>query len=260
MIDHNRYLKTALAAVSQGGKLFQKFFGRPGKVEIKNADPRNLVTAIDRKIEKLIRSRLTKDFPKHKIIGEELANDQISPGDLVWYIDPIDGTANFIHGFPFCCISLALWDNHGPVAAVVYNPVLGKTYRAARGQGAYCNKKRLRVSKQQNLVQTFGGYGWGRNIANAGRHFPVLVKDFNKIRTLGSTAMEIALVAESVYDFHLQAEVNIWDFAASILLLQEAGGRATDWEGGPITPQTKRIIASNGKTHQALLRIVKKLA
>jgi len=260
MIKTDAYLKTALVAAAEGGKLFEKYFGNPGKVEMKFHDPRNLVTEIDRKIERLIRQRIIKKFPDHRIVGEELESSKPSKQVLVWYIDPIDGTANFIRGFPFCCVSLALWDKNGPLVGVVHNPALKQTFWAARKLGAFCNGKRMKVSKENRLAKAFGGYGWGRNIQNAGKHFPELVKDLNKIRTLGTTALEVVMVAKGVYDFHLQAEVNIWDFAAAALILEEAGGKITDWHGKNITPQTKKLIASNGKTHKQLVNIVNKLA
>jgi myo-inositol-1(or 4)-monophosphatase len=259
MNDIDRYQKVANSAAKEAGVVFKKYFGNPGKVEYKRGNPRDLVTKIDRQIETLIRKKIGKNFPAHKIVGEEFANGKTFPDDFVWYIDPIDGTSNFIHGFPFCCTSIALWDKNGPLIAVLYNPVLDMQFTAARGRGAFLNGKKIKVNGQTDMACAFGGYGWGRNIGNASKHFPKLVKDLNKIRTIGTTALEVCLVAKGVYSFHIQAEVKIWDFAAAILILQEAGGKVTDWQGRPLTANSTNLVASNGKMQGKLLAAIKKI-
>jgi len=257
--NNKTYLRIALNSAKESGKTFKKYFGNAGKVSMKGGDPRDLVTKVDKKIEQSIRKSIIKNFPSHRIVGEEFASHK-NTNDLVWYIDPVDGTANFIHGFAFCCISIALWDKKGPLVGVIHNPVMEHTFWAVRGGGAFFNGKRIRVSKEDNLSKAYGGYGWGRNIANASKHFPEIVKDLNKLRTLGTTAMEVALVAKGVYDFHIQAEVKIWDFAAAILILKEAGGKITDWLGKPVTAHTMKLVATNGKNHKKLIETVNKLA
>ena len=256
-MNNEQYLRVAIKAAKKAGPIFKKYFGNAGQVETKGGNHRNLVTKVDRKIELLIRKKISTKFPTHKIVGEEFKNELFSKHDLVWFVDPIDGTANFIYGFPFCCISIALWNKDGPVIGVVFNPILDEIYWATKNNGAYLNGKRISISKETDISRAYGGYGWGRKVAVAQKYFPRLVKNLNKIRAIGTTASEVALVAKGVYDFHIQAEIKIWDFAAAALILTEAGGKITDWEGNPISVKTKKLAASNGKIHKELLKVIR---
>lgn len=256
----DEYLKVAIDAALQAGKIFKQYFGHPKTVAFKNGNRRDFVTEIDRRIETQIRAKLGKKFPTHKIIGEEYGTDALSEHDLIWIIDPIDGTTNFIQGLPICCISIALWDEQGPLVAVVYNPILNYLFNAKRGKGAFLNNKRIHIPKYKEIKDCFGGYGWGRDVKKAAKNFPQLVKKLNKVRTLGSSTMELAFVAAGIYDFHIQAKINAWDFAASILLIKEAGGMVTDWHGKTVDINTTNLIASNHKIHKQLLSAVKKLS
>lgn len=258
MNQPNEYLKTAIQAAKQSGEIFKKNFGKPKNVSMKNNDPRDLVTEIDKKIESQIRASLLKKFPGHKIIGEEFGSQELKKNDLVWIIDPIDGTTNYIHGVPICCISIGLWDSRGPLAAVVYNPVTNYLFSAAKGRGAFLNNKKIRVSQKPQLRQAFGGFGWGRNIHKAQVNFPKLVNLLHKIRTLGSSTFELCFVAMGVFDFHIQSEINIWDFAAAALIIKQAGGKITEQSGKTISLTSKSVIASNGKLHKELLDEFKK--
>jgi myo-inositol-1(or 4)-monophosphatase len=252
-MDNKRYLKVAVLAARQVAPIFVKFFGQAGKVEKKDGNPRDLVTQIDRKIETQIRKIIAKNFPEHKIIGEEFNKDEVNSADLVWIIDPIDGTTNFIHGIPIACISIALWNCNEPLAAVVYNPISGQMLTAVKGGGAFLNNRKIFVSQQKDLLMAFGGFGWGRDLEKAAEEFPKMVKKFNKIRTLGSTAWEICLIAMGGFDFLIQYRSKVWDFAAAMLILQEAGGIITDVAGKPIGLQSNSVIASNKELHKIIL-------
>jgi len=253
------YLKVAVSAAKQSGKIFKQSFGKPKNVSIKNGNPRDLVTEIDKAIETQIRKNILKHFPFHKIIGEEFGGQELKKNDLVWIIDPVDGTTNYIQGLPFCCISIGLWDKQGPLLGVIYNPVLNQLFSAVRGKGAFLNGKKITVSPKKDLKQAFGAYGWGRGIKQAAKTFPKLVKILYKIRTTGSAALDLCYVAAGIFDFHIQAEINVWDFAAGTIILTEAGGKMTDWRGGKIGFATKNYLASNNNFHQALFDIFKKL-
>ena len=253
MNSDQKYLEAAVSAAAAAGKIFKQNFGRPKSVTMKNNDPRDLVTEIDKKIETQIRKTLLKKFPGHKFIGEEFGLSELTKNDLVWIIDHIDGTTNYIHGVPICCISLALWDSRGPVVATVYNPVAGYLFSAAKNRGAFLNGKKIRVSKEPRLRHAFGGFGWGRNIHKAQVNFPKLVNLLHKIRTLGSSTSELCFVAMGVFDFHIQSEINIWDFAAAALIIKEAGGKITEQNGKAISLTSKSVIASNGKIHKGLI-------
>ncbi len=253
-MNNEKYLKVAILAAKNSGKIFKKYFGKPKDIQMKNGDPRNLVTEIDKKIETQIRKLILKNFPAHKIIGEEFGSHKLKKDDLVWIIDPIDGTINFIQGLPLGCISIALWDKNGPVVGVIYNPVLNYLFSSLKGHGAFLNGKKIKVSNKQH----YGGFGWGRRPKKAAKIFPVIVHQLPKIRALGSCTLEFAFVAAGIFDFHVQAEINVWDFAAATLLVEEAGGRITDWKGRKISMSTTHVVAGNKQVHQKLVRTLKK--
>ncbi len=256
----DQYLTVALKAAREGGKTFRQNFGKPKHIKSKGGNPRDLVTEVDVRIEKLIRRRILQHFPTHKIIGEEGGWDKsIKDQDWFWIIDPIDGTTNFIQGLPLCCISIALWDNQGPLVGVVYNPATAVTYHAVRGRGAYKNAQKIKASSVVALEQSYGGVGWGRNTKSAATILPVFVTKMKKTRTLGSSAWETCLVADGTYDYFIQASVNIWDVGAAGLVVTEAGGKATTWDGQPFTLESKNLLASGSGLHKKLLTEVQKL-
>ncbi len=259
MAQDELYLKTAVAFVKKTAPLFKKYFGCPQTVSIKHGDPHDLVTEVDRRIETEFRKFILNKFPTHKIIGEEFGVAKIEKNDMVWIIDPIDGTTNYIQGLPFACISVALWDAKGPLVGVVYNPILNELYTAQRGKGAFLNGKPLRVSKISKLGTAYGGFGWGRDIAIAIKSFPVVISNTKKIRTLGSSTLEICLVAKGVYDFLIQKRINVWDYAAAVLVLTEAGGKTSETKGQKLNIHSASILATNGKIHNEILQIIKKL-
>lgn len=257
----NQYLQTATAAAKEAGKIFKANFGKPKIVSLKGGNPRDLVTEIDKQLERLIKSRIHKKFPDHNIVGEESGlSDFKKHNGYTWFIDPIDGTTNYIQGLPLCCISISLWDSRGPLVSAIYNPILDYLFTASRGQGAFLNGKKIHVSQKRQLINAFGGFGWGRDIGKASKNFPLLIKVLNKIRTLGSSTLELCYVACGVYDFHVQAHLKIWDFAAAVLVITEAGGRATDWQGRRPTAETVNLIGSNSMLHRPLLQKTKKLS
>jgi myo-inositol-1(or 4)-monophosphatase len=253
----DKYLKVAVSAAKQAGKIFTRYFGKPKLVKKKNRDPRNLVTEIDFKIERLIKHHLHRAFPKHWIMGEELGwRDKLAHGDFRWYIDPIDGTSNYIQGLPLCCISIALWDKKGPLVGVIYNPILEELYTAVRGQGAFLNGKKLKVSGTAKMAEAFGCIGWVER-ENGVKLFAKIIRVCRKVRGLATSALQTCLVGSGVLDFYVTRDLHIWDFAAAVLVVKEAGGKVTDFSGQPVSSQSKGILVSNGKLHRQLRIIVK---
>ncbi len=253
------YLKVAVAAANQSAKLFKTNFGNAGLVELKNNNPGDLVTNVDKKIEKLIRSIVKKNFPAHKIIGEEFEKDIVDKNDFVWVIDPIDGTTNYVYGIPFCCISIGLWDNKGPLVAVVNNPILKQVYTAVRGQGIKLNGKKTQVGNGATIKTAIGTVGWGK-VRNEGQIiFSELIKDCFKIRVFASGTWQICMVASGNSDFYASMQENAWDFGAAVLMVTEAGGKVTDLKGRDINLKTRNLIASNGKVHDELVGRLKNL-
>lgn len=233
-----------------------KNFGNVKKISRKNNNPRDLVTEIDLKLESIIRKTLRSKSPECKIIGEEFAKDKIEKNELVWIIDPIDGTTNYIHGLPFCCISLALWQGNTPIIAFVRSPLLNLSFEATSKTRSLLNNKPIHVSRESKIIQSFGGYGWGRDIKVAGDTFPKMVGKLNKIRSLGSSTLDLCFVAKGTYDFHLQQFLCLWDFAASCLIVKQAGGKTTNLKGKPLNLKSQSVLASNGKIHSELLQIL----
>lgn len=255
-MNNQKYLRVAIQAAKQAAPIFFKYFGRAGKTKIKNGNPQDLVTKIDLKIEKLIRQIINRNFPGSQIIGEEFGGPQIEPSDVVWLIDPIDGTTNYIQGIPITCVSIGVWDKHGPLLGVVFNPILNQMYTALRGQGARLNNKIIGVSKVKKLSSAIGGIGWltpkkGIQIFNN------TINDCRKLRILASSAWQTCMVASGHLDFYATADVNIWDVGAATIILREAGGKYSDFQNKNLKLNLKKIIASNGKIHKALLKTIK---
>jgi myo-inositol-1(or 4)-monophosphatase len=261
MQKNDQYLKVALNAAKKAGVIFKKNFGKPKEVEEKGGNYRNLVTATDKNIERLIKKEIHSAFPEHKILGEEfgwLASKQ--QNGFSWLIDPIDGTTNFIQGIPLCGISIALWDKNGPLVGVFFNPITNQLFSAARGKGAFLNGRRIHISKTAKLKQALGGVGWSKSISLGKKLFFTLLPVARKSRALGSTALQLCLVAQGAYDYYVVGDMQIWDIAAGLLIITEAGGLTTDWKGRVPGIKTANIIASNGKIHKELLNRIKNLS
>lgn len=251
--DPRTFLEVALEAVRKAEPIFRKSFGKPtGVVEKIQGKYRSPVTDADKEIETIITSLLIKHFPDHSIAGEEFpARGSNNP--YTWYIDPIDGTINYIRGLPGASISLGLWEDETPLVGVVSDPMSSDIYSAVRGDGAFKNGvRRLSVSSVSELAQGIGGVG--RFSALAGN--PALQRVAGKIyrgRQYGGSALELCWITEKKLDLLVSERIKIYDVAASMLILTEAGGKATDWEGKPFTQAATQFAASNGKIHDELL-------
>lgn len=253
----DKYLKIAIKAAKQSGKIFVRHFGKIKDYKQKNNDPRNLVTAIDLKIEKNIKAFIHRHFPDHQLMGEEFGwQSSAKKTGFKWYIDPIDGTSNYIQGLPLACISIALWDEFGPLVAVVYNPLLKQTYTAQRGKGAYLNGKKIKVSKVKSFSGAFGSIGWVER-SNGVKLFAKIIRVCRKVRGLATSALQTCMVGNGILDFYVTRDLHIWDFAAAILIVKEAGGQVTDFQGRSLTENSSGIVASNGKFHNEILKTIK---
>ncbi|MBI5400844.1 MAG: inositol monophosphatase [Candidatus Yonathbacteria bacterium] len=255
--DLQHFLTVALEAVKKARPIFRRSFGAaPGVVEKRQGAYKSPVTDIDKKIETTITAILTKHFPDHSISGEEFpAQKKQSP--YTWYIDPIDGTINYIRGLPAATISVGLWEEEAPLIGVVFDPVSGDTYSAMRGEGALKNgRHKLAVSSASTLAQGTGGVGRFSALADN----PALQRVAHKIyrgRQYGGSALELCYIAEGKLDLLVSERIKIYDVAAGMLVLTEAGGNATDWEGKPFVSTSTQFAASNGHIHSELLRELK---
>ena len=244
-------LAVALGAASAAGALIQ---ARGGAADVREKGRADLVTAVDEAAERAIARVIHSAFPADRIVGEELSSERVHTGRR-WYVDPIDGTTNFVHGHPFVCASVAFADDAGPAAAVIEAPLLGESYRATRGGGAWQGGRRLRVTPgadpARSLLATGFPFKGGKGSLDA---YMLLVADAVRgtrdVRRAGSAALDLAFVAAGKVDGFFELGLAPWDVAAGILLVTEAGGRVTGWRGDTEPPlHTGRILASNGGIH-----------
>lgn len=218
----------------------------------------DLLTEYDLSSERLIRERLGAEFPSHRIVGEE--NAETGTGDLVWYVDPIDGTTNFAHGHFFFAVSIALYRGTEGLAGVVHAPALGVTWKAVRGGGAFRNGEPCSVSGRDQLEEAMcaTGFPYDRwtNPDNNHAELALFLERARGVRRCGSAAIDLCLVADGTYDIYWEKALNAWDMCAGALLVQEAGGRLSGYEGEPADPRAGKLIATNGLLHEEAVRTV----
>lgn len=237
------------------GELLVRHFERGVKTEYKGEA--DLVTEADRGAEKLIVERLGEVFPGHGIYGEEGTRSRLD-GRYRWYVDPLDGTTNFAHGFPFFCVSLGLEERHeglAPdedgrlVAGVVYQPLQRELFAAELGKGAWLNGRRLRVSSNATLRESLLATGFPsqkRHVSPNTYLYQQLALRTHGVRRAGSAALDLAYVAAGRLDGFWEFTLNPWDTAAGILLVLEAGGAVTRFDGAPFRLDSAEILATNG--------------
>jgi myo-inositol-1(or 4)-monophosphatase len=245
----------AVKAVKEAGQILCANFGKV--LKIKSKGDRDLVSNIDLKSEKTIISLIKKYFPGDDILSEE-NKYQLSGSDFKWVIDPIDGTHNYIRGIEVFGISIALAFNDEVVIGVIYMPMLDEMYMAQRGQGTYLNNKKIHVSKKRLKESTiiFDStirYDKKPMLVSLGR---LADKVFN-IRMFGSTVRSLTYVAEGKAEVEIEYCDKVWDFAAGLLLVEEAGGTATDFKGRKWNLKTVGYVASNRVIHKDILKMLK---
>jgi myo-inositol-1(or 4)-monophosphatase len=236
----------------EAGDLLMEHFG---KVDIEYKGEVDVVTVADRESEKLIVERLTKLWPDHDLMGEEGAR-RTSGSDYRWYIDPLDGTTNFAHGYPVFCVSIALERGGELIAGTVYDPTRKEMFTAEKGAGAWLNDRAMRVSKTAELAESLiaTGFPSQKRHKNPNIHFyhHITLKTHG-VRRAGSAAMDLAYTACGRYDGYWEFNLNPWDTAAGVLLVREAGGVVSDTDGAAFDIASKEVVASNGTLHPALL-------
>ncbi|PSN40062.1 Inositol monophosphatase 1 [Blattella germanica] len=223
-------------------------------VEIKSCEV-DLVTETDQEVEKLLIANLKSTFPDHKFIGEESTAAGIKfelTDDPTWIIDPVDGTMNFVHGYPNVCVSVALWVNKEPEIGIIYNPVLEQLFTARRGQGAFMNERQIHVSKETDLSKSLIGYEFGTSrdpekMKVVLENMKILVPQVHGIRASGSCAMNMALVALGGTDANFEFGIHAWDVAAGALIVTEAGGVCIDPAGGPFDVLSRRYLCTSSQ-------------
>ncbi|HYX68612.1 MAG TPA: inositol monophosphatase family protein [Terriglobales bacterium] len=239
----------------EAGALLRDFFARRVKVEYKGDV--DLVTVADRASEKLIVERIRRLWPAHDILAEEGTRSD-SGSEYRWYVDPLDGTTNFAHGFPVFCVSLGLERKGERIAGVLFDPTRDELFSAEKGSGAFLNGKRIQVSQVANLEESLVATGFPshKRHQNPNIHFyhQVTLRTHG-VRRAGSAALDLAGVASGRFDAFWEFNLNPWDTAAGVLLVEEAGGQVTRFDGAPFQIRSDQVLASNRLLHPALLRL-----
>jgi len=253
--EWTKELKVALAAATEAAGILT---ARTGADQVREKGRADLVTQVDEASECAIQARIRAAFPLDAFVAEEFSATPVSSGRR-WIADPLDGTANFVHGHPFVCVSLALVDDRGPAVAVIDAPFLGEVFHATRGGGAYLNGAPISVSGVTDPSATLlaTGFPFKSGKGPSETYFRLvaqLVRSTHGVRRAGSAALDLAYVACGRVDGFFEIGLASWDIAAGILLVGEAGGVVSGWPGDIASPlETGRIVASNGHVHSWLL-------
>lgn len=231
------------------------YFDRRIAIEYKgDAD---LVTAADRASEKLIVGRMRELWPSHEIVGEEGTRDNTGTSDYRWYVDPLDGTTNFAHGYPVFCVSIGLEYRNELIVGVLFDPTRDELFAAAKGSGAMLNGKPIHVSNTRTLSESIlaTGFPSHKRHKNPNIHFyhHITLKSHG-VRRAGSAAMDLAYTACGRFDGYWEFNLNPWDTAAGVLLVRESGGRVTYMRGERFEIASREVLASNGLLHEELMR------
>jgi myo-inositol-1(or 4)-monophosphatase len=256
---NDSFLPAMSAIAREAGALLMDHFHQHLKVEYKgDAD---LVTAADRAAELLIRDRIREQWPTHDVLGEEQGlSDQGS--EYRWYVDPLDGTTNFAHGYPVFCVSIALErqarEQKGErIAAVIYDPTRDELFSAEPGRGARLNGETIQVSKTAALKESLlaTGFPSHKRHKNPNIYFyHQITLRTHGVRRAGSAALDLCNVACGNFDGFWEFNLNPWDTAAGVLIVEEAGGKVTRFDGSPFELNSRETVATNGLIHEALLR------
>jgi myo-inositol-1(or 4)-monophosphatase len=251
------YLNVAATAARAAGDLQRRRLGGELAVSLKGSV--DLVTEVDSQSEAIIVAAIRASFPEHNILGEE-GEYAATPSTCRWIIDPLDGTTNYAHGFPWFAVSIAL-EQEGEIAVgVVYHPMLDELYSAIRGKGAFLNGRPIRVSAADTLKHSLlsTGFPYDRTLDNENNfdNFITFTMASRGVRRAGAAALDLACVAAGRLDGFWECKLKPWDVAAGMLLVQEAGGVVTGYAGEPYGVDNHRIVASNGRIHGEMLATI----
>lgn len=241
------------AMAREAGVLLMDYFRQHVKIEYKGDV--DLVTVADRESEALILARIRGQFPSHDMMGEE--GTRIETGsEYKWYVDPLDGTTNFAHGYPVFCVSLAVVRRRQRIAGVIFDPTRDEMFAAELGSGARLNDAVIHVSSTSKLEECLVGTGFPSHKRHRNPNiyfYHQLTLRTHGVRRAGSAALDLCNVASGRYDGYWEFNLNPWDTAAGVLIVQEAGGRVTDFSGGQFQIASRETLASNGLVHGALM-------
>jgi len=256
----NSYLDVAVNTAREAGAILLEESHHPARISYKGEV--DIVTEADRKSEKVIVSRLRAHFPQHAIVAEEGGGAE-SQSVFRWHVDPLDGTTNFAHGYPCFAVSIGLEEAGELIAGVIYQPGSGELFTAGKGEGAYLNGKKIEVSRVEKLATSLLGTGFPsvKRAQNANIHY---YWDFtlrsHGVRRDGSAALDLAAVACGRFDGFWEFGLHSWDTAAGVLLVREAGGKVTQFDGQPYRLGDRDLLASNGRIHSEMQAVAAGIA
>jgi len=255
-------LNFAIQTARDAGRILADRMGRA--LQVSNKGDIDLVTEADLASENLIIERIKTHYPRHSILAEESgATDGIKTvagqTDWRWIVDPLDGTTNYAHGYPCFCVSIGLERAGSIEIGVIYDPTRDEVFAAERGQGATLNDRRIRVSvvDDLNAAMLCTGFPYNvRELPNFARDFANFTMKAQAVRRDGSAALDLAYLACGRFDGFWEDGLNAWDIAAGVLLVEEAGGRITDFIGAPLNIYTPKVLASNGLIHDKMMQVL----
>lgn len=254
-------LALAKSMALEAGEVQRARFETPLRVETKS-NAADLVTEVDRECEARIINALQRERPRDAVLSEEGGGTAREGADWRWVVDPLDGTSNFAHGYPRFCVSVAAEYRGAPAVGVVYDPLLRELYEAVRGGGARRNGRPIHVSQEGALANAMLATGFGydrkKSVQENIRQFAYFLSAARAMRRCGSAALDLCFVACGRLDAYWEMRLSPWDVAAGCLMVEEAGGRTSDTRGGNEHRKGRRVLASNGKLHDAMLQALAK--
>ncbi len=255
-------INKTIEIAKQAGAIIREGFGKKLSIDFKT-DEANLVTNIDKASEKLIMDFIRKEYPTHSIIAEESGSSKNS-SEYTWVIDPLDGTTNFAHGFPIFSVSIGLQKNGETIIGVIYDVMRDVIYSAEKGSGTYENGKKIFVNSNSILSQSLlvTGFAYNREdeYREAIKKFGNMLTASRGVRRLGSAAIDFCYVANGVFEGFWEAKLAPWDVCAGLLIVEEAGGKTSDFNGNKVKIDSDSFLATNGKVHSKMLEVLRKKA
>lgn len=251
-------LKDLRDIVKEAGSVVRDGYGKNIQIEYKSGE-NNLVTEIDKASEDLIVKRIQSLYPSHSILTEE-RGELKTDSEFLWVIDPLDGTSNFAHGLPIFSVSVGVLFKNEIIAGVVYDVMRDVIYSAESGSGAFANDIRISVSKtssiKKSMLVTGFPYNVNENPERAFERFELMTRNSRAVRRLGSAAIDFCYVAQGVFEGFWEVHLQPWDICAGKLIVEEAGGIVTDFDGSSISIFSKRVLASNNSIHQEMIDLL----
>lgn len=258
---NNDFLKVAKQAALEAGKVIMSYCGKDQHKNIKHEDPTDYATKADLEAEKTIVKILISSFPNHNLIAEEGAKiDQKS--EFTWVVDPLDGSISFGSGIPYFSVSIGLLEGDIPILGVIYNVSFKHLYWAQKEHGVFLNGKAVQVSQKKSLKESVGSLDFGHNVKRQQKldlYVNKLITKIGYLYSFGSAVASLGMVAEGILDLYVN-HAYPWDFAAGAVIVKEAGGMVTDFEGNEpdFTKDRLNIVASNGLIHNEILEALRK--